>query len=759
MKHALLIVVVLFAALLFLTACPPDDDDDNDDATPVDDDSTDDDDDSDDDDTLDDDTLDDDTVDDDTVDDDTTDDDTVDDDTVDDDTTDDDTTEVLPRQLVFGGMKSTSKTTLFVTDDTPNIGLIRGHQLWLYTLSSTTTAAIVDDYVGTPRSVVDRNGVAHLVYFNAQRDCLVHASRSDDGWTLLDLPLPKPYYVDEFSLAVDSAGRLHLTYLNETNDRYLYLYDDGEQWIVEEIDLPTPYLYYLQIALDGDDRPHFAGVCALLAIYYVDHSDGLWNWELVNNECDYQDGFSFFLDVAARAHLGYIGWDGSSYLGYATNQSGAWVTEKTRSIVVDYGFESTMALDASGRPHFLFQQFSDPLTHGYRDAAGDWHFEFVGELQGKGLSLRIYGDTLHAAVTADGSLYYLTADGGDAWPIVEVERIESAKILGGVAVGDDGVVHLAFNTYVDSQYSRQHYATNAAGEWTFTSFGLSYESQYYSRLLLAADHTPYLLYNEKIDSVYNTTLLHPQGGGWSAEVVNTGHVAPTAFAVDDDGYFHYTLLTTQRLYYGHNRAGGWTLTELVNTLGKPADGSVAGECSFLKDNSLLAENDGVVHIAYTCSEPQTDEYYRNYLFYLTNSSGNWRQEKILTVEDTIIRSPRILRSPAGDLEVLFIVGDNLRRWRRLNTGSVVETIYTREGIWSGPLEMPAHYDPNGDLHLLLHSSNGPLYLNNIGHKWHTYEVEPIDQVGLVAEMFVDDDGNAYFAYTAADALWLRQIRY
>lgn len=312
--------------------------------------------------------------------------------------------------------------------------------------------------------------------------------------------LPPPWHsetvdgagrVGEFnSLALDSQDHPHISYWDGDLWALKYAHHDGSGWVTGTVD-SAGYIgwYPTSLAVDAVDRPHIS-YCASPAysecteLRYAWHDGATWITETVDGGLYGSYPSSLALDASGRPHISYCA--GDVDLRYAYNNGSAWVTETVDWDGHGIG-EISLALDSSGKPHISYIKGFGALVYAYYDGA-QWVYE---DLRGVGeggsftsLALDAAGRP-HIAYNAGdwpgvrlGYMYY----DGQAW---RDETVEGGNLWyvsrGALALDAAGHPHISYlYSYYDGHaYPRYAHHDGAAwwietvpGGGTYTSLAL-----------------------------------------------------------------------------------------------------------------------------------------------------------------------------------------------------------------------------------------------------------------------------------------------
>jgi hypothetical protein len=157
---------------------------------------------------------------------------------------------------------------------------------------------------------IDDSDKPHISYYDYGSEALKYAKWDGISWNIETVDFGN-YYVGRYSsLALDKNGYPHIGYMSHTNATMgdvKYAKWDGMEWKIEVVD-DTPHHmgYWLSMALDSSDRPHFS--------YFDEFDDDLmyavWNgldWEIEIVDIDGETGYftSLVIDRLDTPHISY----------------------------------------------------------------------------------------------------------------------------------------------------------------------------------------------------------------------------------------------------------------------------------------------------------------------------------------------------------------------------------------------------------------------------------------------------------------------
>lgn len=316
-----------------------------------------------------------------------------------------------------------------------------------------------------------------------------------------------------------------------------------------------------------------AGACAGGICTYLPLPDG--------TACDDQDPCTFG-DACAAGVCG-----------------GSDATTESIAILVDNVLFSLTA-DAAGTAHVFYVEQGE-LTHASRPAAGGWYLDLGLAHAADSHMLAAAagpGGTLHVAFHDWTGLAYARFDGIWTFETIDPEPPvpdwTSVGWFPSVAVGADGVVHVAYGRYLGGYLGLVHAWRETDGTWTTEVVDPDWGAGVEPAVVVDDGGTVHIVYWRASDD----SLLYaqrPPVGVWSIETVANaaGLASGPALAVDAAGRPHVAFERRTRdnvldngrnLRYGRKDAGRWSFESIDD------DGGEAP--------SLALDANGLVHVAY-----------------------------------------------------------------------------------------------------------------------------------------------------------------
>ena len=217
---------------------------------------------------------------------------------------------------------------------------------------------------------------AHIAYWDEDDGYLRYATNATDEWIITD--------IDDMgdtgrypSIVLDAEGNAYVSYayiyygwepsVTSMNLRYATNVSGG--WVTETVDDTALVGEYTSIALDSSNKVHISYFDSSDGnLKYATNASGEWECETVDTN-DYVGMYiSIALDSSNKVHISYHGWSTdypTSYLKYANNTSGYWVTQTVNS-GGNVGKYSSIALDSSDNVHIsYYDEANGSLKYAY----------------------------------------------------------------------------------------------------------------------------------------------------------------------------------------------------------------------------------------------------------------------------------------------------------------------------------------------------------------------------------------------------------
>jgi hypothetical protein len=424
----------------------------------------------------------------------------------------------------------------------------------------------------------------------------MHATDADGTWTT------EPVGVDgeNVHVAIDASGKIHMGLLESpVLDVYLtYAVKVYDAWEVETVDPEAgsgPYSYEISLAVDSLGRAHMS-YRDYMNVELKCASSGVWvTFTVETAESVNESSTGLAVDSADGLHLSYQTWsdtDGDS-LAYATYAGGSWFTE-TVDDYLEPGQFNDIAVDGSGVPHIVYYEEVYYQPKYATDATGAWVTEAIeGVAASAGTFCSIALDSLdgvHISYCDAGSraVTYATNTSG-AW-VTEVvdDDVGSNGGRTSIAVDPGGHAHISYNADGDLRY-----ATNASGSWVTQDVDTASVVFGCTGIAVGPSGRADISYRDAASG--NQALKHATNasGAWVTETLDTSQYSvgsTNAIVLDSFGHVHISYGRYDGsgfdLNYVSDSSGGW-IVEMVDSEGDVGSYS-----------SIAVDSHGVVHISY-----------------------------------------------------------------------------------------------------------------------------------------------------------------
>jgi hypothetical protein len=229
----------------------------------------------------------------------------------------------------------------------------------------------------------------------------------------------------------------------------------------------------------------------------------------------------------------------------------------------------SIAVDANGTPHAVYQSIDYHLYHAWLDGRR-WRHELVDDSSDSGWGNSIAIDAqgnLHVSYGAQrglGAQKLVYANfSNDQWQITDLGVDGTDTVLKLDQYGQPHIAYGGANTI-------QHAWNDGAG-WHFEDTGLS-SGPYRHDFALDSNDRAHLAFSRNYDGHYYGTNEY---GNWESTLLDTGNSTPIAIAIDSQNHPHVAAGVAGSVVYYRYDGAGWT-SELVidpaDTEYAPVDG-------------------------------------------------------------------------------------------------------------------------------------------------------------------------------------------
>ncbi len=421
-------------------------------------------------------------------------------------------------------------------------------------------------------------------------------------------------------IAVDANDTMHIAAMYGRVFEYIQVDPDGVMTheMIDKDGGQKP-----RIIVDADGYVHilyqsyvYFGYIRPINILYATNMSGVWTVETIDTIETFGDGIwmGFALDMLKQPHTFYVSDDSQSDVYYAKKSGGTWLIESVIPADGKWRAAFSLAFDAEGTLHEVHAE--EDSTQHYWNTGSGWQSEMISSQRPyAGTSLAIGDDgVLHVAYSVyGGSLAYATNAGG-AWDEILVDWCGALSSRAKMVLGALGAAHVV---YADGSMTGVRYATNASGSWEITRFSAaeSLEGWYVSAAMDSAGAVHIAEYGYSYDSLYYLTNA---SGAWGRKLLAGGrHSTSSKPVFDEAGHAHILLFLhySDLVLHGSDESGIWRL----EGIGASASGGYG--------HSIAVGPDAVLHAAL----PSADD---TSIYYAARSAtdGSWALETLDTGE-------------------------------------------------------------------------------------------------------------------------------
>jgi hypothetical protein len=535
------------------------------------------------------------------------------------------------------------------------------------------------DKSGPHSLAMDDAGVLHVVY---GEDHLYHAWQDGNGWQV-EVVDPSDWVGTYSSLAIDSQGYLYAGYIDSQHSTLKYAYQDASGWHTQTLTQAIPSA--LTLALNTSDEAQIAFTSedtdGSPKLMYASQTSGGWAMQAISSPPLTGSLYAMALDASDRPHLIYQDGDNGA-LNYASWDGSAWFTE---TIAPAVGW-AALTLDTFGEPMLAYTAgAAEPLLFTYRDKGG-WHAPQV-----------VWEDPL-----------------GDT-PLTTL------------SLATDSLHHPLIAFGVSGAPAELKLARLVASEWQLESVCAD-ESVEYSAMIVDTTliteqvHISYLTHGFSNWRQFALKHVYQDESGWQQEEVDTVGVAGTgaSLALDPQGYAHFSYWNywpAEILQYAYQDATGFHI-EAVSS-------------SHFGWSDLALDSHNFPHIAYqNGNSPQIRYAYKTPAgWQIETLSDGWGPSLAMDVQDY----PHIAYT--NQLGVQYAYQD-AQGWH-------FETLDNHNALLPSLV-----LDERGKAHLSYRRKNPDdlMYAVQSDSGWTLELVENTGEIGDYSSLALDPDGHPHICY-------------
>lgn len=318
---------------------------------------------------------------------------------------------------------------------------------------------------------LDSADIPHITYYDraalpsGEGRGLRYATRTGAGWDIATVAVDPSSGTWESALLIDGSDIPHVGYLRPSAPWYAYWTVSG--WVNEELTGMGSSALSPDLALNSGGTPYL--VYASSGIWLADKSSGSWSRQRLDDGSHYYVGDpTLELDQNGLPHVAY--WYQDEMYGPASLEYTYWDPVANRWIsqtLTTGGYQASLALDASGHPHLSYLEphpssLCCDLKYAVWSGAA-WQFQTVdgsGNVSAEAsTSLALGADGVPHIAYYDasqgkmGALKFASSSGG-SW-LLETVTTDGAQQGGHyLAIDSGGFAHISFqNTTLDQMYT------------------------------------------------------------------------------------------------------------------------------------------------------------------------------------------------------------------------------------------------------------------------------------------------------------------
>lgn len=260
------------------------------------------------------------------------------------------------------------------------------------------------------------------------------------------------------SLALDSQGLPHIAYYESSSEGLKYAYNNSVLWDIEDVPGTADDGVHCSLALDSTGLPRisYANTDSGYLEYYS-YDGGTWQTSHADISGSVVGGTSLVLDEVGQPHIAYRTYSPSE-LRYTYFAGGLWHPET----IVDEGspgVSASLALQ-EGHPRIAYVNEADKTGYYAWYNGSEWNVEPVdtnGFATGSALAFDAAGHPHISLFSTEmpTSLKHIYNNDTE-WVTEELQQVQFASGRTGIAVDDQGWIHISYNARVDDQHALRH---------------------------------------------------------------------------------------------------------------------------------------------------------------------------------------------------------------------------------------------------------------------------------------------------------------
>jgi hypothetical protein len=220
-----------------------------------------------------------------------------------------------------------------------------------------------------PALAVDSANRPHIAYVDRSTDSIKYARRSGATWQITAVvTMPGATQTIMLDMALDSVERPRICYYDELADALKHAAYDGAAWHIATVagGITSYNGQTCSIAIDGDDHSHIS--YRNRGLFYAHYDGSQWRLMEVDNDFFAGDESSLVLDAHGRPRIAYEDWDHpNNDLRYAAFDGFDWQIEIAHTTTQGGATGISLALDGSDSPHIsYFMDVNGPPLHTWK---------------------------------------------------------------------------------------------------------------------------------------------------------------------------------------------------------------------------------------------------------------------------------------------------------------------------------------------------------------------------------------------------------
>jgi hypothetical protein len=316
-----------------------------------------------------------------------------------------------------------------------------------------------------PAIAVDSNDVPHVAWLTeADPGNTFYATNASGAWQTRIVS--EGYFYGPLDITVSADGQPFIAYHDHDREEGVIATSVDGTWMLTVIEHPGHDFWDNAIVTDADGNWHTSGVDpsqfgSVDGVEYATNAyGGIRVEQLGTGPIVYE--FATSIDIRDDGVIGVTYFNDRDldlvYAERSAGEDGTWTLTTVES-EGDTGYFSSFQFDAEGNPHISYfnrgAAFTGTIRYAWRDSAGEWHFEDVGELEDARLGMQDARKNSGIALDADGNPHIIYSDRGaifyairgeNGWTSSTVTTTDEADFgqLVEWALDSNGLPHLVY---------------------------------------------------------------------------------------------------------------------------------------------------------------------------------------------------------------------------------------------------------------------------------------------------------------------------